>query len=30
MDTPPCATLEEAIAALKKAMRPFAPVVAGD
>ena len=30
LDMPPCATLEEAIAALKKAMRPFAPVVTGD
>jgi hypothetical protein len=30
LDTPPCATLEEAIAALKKAMRPLAQVVAGD
>jgi hypothetical protein len=30
LDTPPCATLEEAIAALKKAMRPLAQVVAGE
>ena len=30
LDAPPCATLEEAIAALKDAMRRFARVVAGD
>lgn len=30
LDTPPCVTLEEAITALKDAMRRFARVVVGD